>query len=310
MSKPINIIINTKELFSFDGNDIYNVDITPGEFDELVKKTVEAAVGKAKGAARGGKKSPAAVHKPTNTKRVSIPSHEDFYTTTAIFVWNAAIAQGATTEGALLLVTQAGNESGYSSTTRGPAVTYKDFNLFGKMTKYKAEASKRPIDNGNLYVKKYASYEDCIKDHFKGFTPQGHWPLFSDIVKKDSFTFSDIDDALNTGACTPSKQERNSGVYPYNSDLDVNGSGFTDGKNHYGEILLEKNYPGVKKGFITALQYQIAQNNSLIEQLSYYETLLVITPEGQKEYEKRADTLAKDNQRYQKIIDAINAAKM
>jgi hypothetical protein len=48
MNKPVNIIINTEELFYFGGNDIYNVDMPQAEFERLVEETVRQAVEKAK----------------------------------------------------------------------------------------------------------------------------------------------------------------------------------------------------------------------------------------------------------------------
>jgi len=232
-----------------------------------------------------------------------VPAHEDFYTTTALLVWNAAIVSGATTEGALLLVTQAGNESGYSGDKEGIAIKYKDYNLFGKMTTNKSEFSTRPIKNKNVKIKKFENYEESIQEQLLGYSPKGHWQLFSDILQMHSFTSSDINEALNTGDCYPTAGDIKNGVHAYNSDIGP------DGKNHYGEVLLN-NYQGVKKGFLAALQYQIAQNNSLIDELSYFQSLMVITPEGKAEYEQRVENPVQQNEKYQKIIDTINAAKM
>ncbi|HXP49521.1 MAG TPA: hypothetical protein VN922_06200, partial [Bacteroidia bacterium] len=120
-----------------------------------------------------------------------------------------------------------------------------------------------------MWLKKYSSFGECITDHFTRYQTGGQWPSAFDVIKRADFTSDDIDIALRTGTHTPTDAEKKEAnktqtwCVPYNTDIDVPGSGFTDGKNHYGEILFN-NMNDQKIHFAAALNNRISQNNMTI----------------------------------------------
>lgn len=82
-----------------------------------------------------------------------------------------------------------------------------------------------------------------------------------DLIRKEEFSFIDIDFAFNTGVDYPTDEERHKGKYAYNSDMGK------DKKNHYG-IHLYNQMHTTKKLMILALNKKIEDNNMKIKSLT------------------------------------------
>ena len=166
----------------------------------------------------------------------SPPSHHHFLITVGIQVYKAAKNNGASYNGAILVLAQASLESRWGQSAKN------DCNLFGIMAEH-GEPSKRRTSHGA--VKDYSNlggYEAAMNDYF--YKTKKKWPLWSDVLSQSDFTPEDIDKALNTGSYYHSKEDRQNGKYAYCGNLEENG------KSHYGESLI-KQFSSTKKDLKT-----------------------------------------------------------
>ena len=187
---------------------------------------------------------------PNGMEAAKPPLHHQFLITVGMQVYKAAKKNGASSNGAILVLAQASLESGWGKS----AMRYNDYNLFGVM----GTPSKRSTTHGP--VKDYSNlggYEAAINDYFK--KAKSRWPKWTDVLSQNDFTSEDIDKALNTGSYYPSKEDRQNGKYAYCGDLDENG------ESHYGESLI-KQFSSTKKRFKDSLIYQINANEKIIQQ--------------------------------------------
>ncbi len=184
---------------------------------------------------------------PNGMEAAKPPLHHQFLITVGMQVYKAAKKNGASSNGAILVLAQASLESGWGKS----AMRYNDYNLFGVM----GTPSKRSTTHGP--VKDYSNlggYEAAINDYFK--KAKSRWPKWTDVLSQNDFTSEDIDKALNTGSYYPSKEDRQNGKYAYCGDLDENG------ESHYGESLI-KQFSSTKKRFKDSLIYQIMRTKKL-----------------------------------------------
>jgi RHS repeat-associated protein len=178
------------------------------------------------------------------------PAHHHFLRTVGVQVYNSARDNGASANGAVLVLAQAALESGWGQS----AMKYNDYNLFGVM----GTPSKRSTSHGS--VKDYSNsggYDGAISDYFSRTSER--WSGWADVLAQNDFTSDDIDKALNTGDYFPTREERFKGKYAYNGDKG------TDGKNNYGKALM-KQFNFTKKMFMNSLKYQVDENNKTINQ--------------------------------------------
>jgi len=169
--------------------------------------------------------------------------HYTFFTKVAIGIFDAAKAKGVSDAFALLVVAQAGFESGYSDA----AVKYNDYNLFSVKGATKS-TSKRPEASDGGYFKAYTSYDEALEAYFENLF-SSHYQI-SEIVGNSSFNSDDLDKAFNTGEYFPDKATRSKtgkGSYGGNSKESV---------KNYGTTLFAT-FQTTKKLFIEALDYKI-----------------------------------------------------
>jgi hypothetical protein len=220
-----------------------------------------------------------------------LPIHHKFLTTVGIDIYEEARVHGASPKGALLVLAQATLESGWGQA----ALKYGDFNLFGVM----GTPSKRKTSHGN--VKDYSNlgeYKGAVLDFFEKI--ERTWPNYKDLIKKNNFSSTDVDSALNTGDYFPTDSERLNGKYAYNADLDA------DGKNKYGKMLI-KQMSYVKNRLIESIDYQITQNNIQIDMIDYtLSTIGVLSNNGKSELIKQRQTLINYNYRLTLVRIQIN----
>jgi hypothetical protein len=172
------------------------------------------------------------------------PMHYEFCTVVAIEIFDSAKDHGASDKGALFVVSHAALESGWATA----ALKAGDYNLFGIMTL--GTDFKRTTKHGKVKdYSKSGGYKASMADYFAKIN-LNQWSGL-DLIKKDNFTYDDVDKAFNTGAYYPSDKERFGGKYAYNADMDPN-----DKKNHYGEHLI-KQLKSVKKLMSESLDYKI-----------------------------------------------------
>ena len=213
---------------------------------------------------------------PNGMEAAKPPLHHQFLITVGMQVYKAAKKNGASSNGAILVLAQASLESGWEKS----AMRYNDYNLFGVM----GTPSKRSTTHGP--VKDYSNlggYEAAINDYFK--KAKSRWPKWTDVLSQNDFTSEDIDKALNTGSYYPSKEDRQNGKYAYCGDLGENG------ESHYGESLI-KQFSSTKKRFKDSLIYQINANEKIIQQGIPYSN----------EY---LDRIKEENIQYKSVLDEI-----
>lgn len=173
-------------------------------------------------------------------------------------IYNASLDKGASHKGAILVVSQAALESSYGKV----AIKYGDYNLFGVM----GYPSKRKTSHGSVKdFSKSGKYKGAISDYFDGIDRK--WPDFIKVIKREDFSYKDVDEAFHTGDYYPTDEQRHNGIYAYNADKDANG------KNNYGDFLVNQMMPGVDKRFMKSLNYKINENNSRI---SYINTWFIL----------------------------------
>lgn len=137
------------------------------------------------------------------------PRHYKFMSEIAIKMWSIAKSRGASDRGALLVVAQGGQESGWGET----AFKNGDYNLFGTMTSgddYKVSTSHGKLKDFSNAGK----YEGSIEYYWEHV--ERMWPKAHNMLKKSSFGADEIDAVFYTGEHYPTKEEHHEGKYPYN----------------------------------------------------------------------------------------------
>ena len=129
------------------------------------------------------------------------PMHHQFLTTVALDIYTAAKAKGASTKGALLIISQAAIESSWGA----DALKAGDYNLFGTMTL--GNDFKRSTSHGRLKdFSQSGGFAGSLNYYFD--KNEKRWPGFSDLIKKSDFDDDEIDRAFNTGTYFPTKEEQ------------------------------------------------------------------------------------------------------
>lgn len=250
------------------------------------------------------------------------PLHYDFFTTVAVAIWDAALAQKASKKGALFVVSHASLESGFAQS----AIKHDDYNLFGQMTR--GNDFKRKTSAGNVKdFSKVGGYTASMVYYF-GHINAHKWSGL-DLIQKEDFTAQDIDDAFNTGTDYPTAKERHDGKYAYNDDKDP------DGKNHYGEKLYRQ-MKTTKTRMAAALEYKIEVNQDAIRLLEKSlepkpvtapgaagvvpyrtQTSIIVqnplasnSPSGAPENDQKKATLVRENTKLQSVLVAIRAVPL
>jgi|GEM_PF-3359985 RHS repeat-associated protein len=224
---------------------------------------------------------------------VGDPMHHDFLTTVALDIYDASKAQGASTLGALLVISQAEIESTWGK----DAISSGDYNLFGTMTA--GNDYKRTTSQGKLKdFSNSGKYAGSLQYYFK--RNETKWPNFMTLIKKDNFTSDDIDQAFNTGADYPTADQLMKGTYAYNSDMDAAGN------NHYGTALF-KQIATTKRRLIASLDYQIAANTKTIADINTKLATGKLSKEDTDKLTNEKNQLTSNNTRYTTVENDIKA---
>jgi RHS repeat-associated protein len=166
------------------------------------------------------------------------PKHTAFYSGLAVDIYKAARAHGASAFGALMVVSQSGNESNFGTS---PAVAVNNFFgiLGGK------GSSGMHTSHGNFSA--FETKESGIQGYFDQL--EKHWTGALDLMTDESFTGEDVDLAFHSG------RHENKGAYK------------TWDPKHpadYGDELINNILPGSLYRFKTVLASTIKSNNDKI----------------------------------------------
>ena len=178
-----------------------------------------------------------------NGKAPKPPMHYNYLTTVGLQIFDFAKSKGASSQGALMVLSQAVLESGWDGSS-------SNYNLFSIMAG-KGEPSNGQTSHGR--VKDYTNiggYEASMQDYHSKLASK--WPRALDLIKQENITATGIDRAFNTGSYQQSDAERNkTGEYSYCKDCD------------YGNDIRNQ-MNSVKKHMVNALNYGIKAADEFI----------------------------------------------
>ena len=217
------------------------------------------------------------------------PPHYGFLIGVGTIIFYSAIENGASIQGALLVLAQASLETGWGGTSS------VDYNLFGMMAG-KGEPSTRSTSHGALKdYSELGGYEGSIDDYYSRLKDK--WPEMIELLKENSFTSDDIDKAFNTGKYYPTTEERRAGNYAY-CGKDANGN------SDYGTKLYAQ-IQTVIKYLNNAVDHHITIQNELINDLNMKINDKSLSLEERVQYRIQIHQARNEKQNYEQFKELI-----